>query len=118
MSTGFKSKAEEGEWRRAKIIELKSQGLDQQEIAQTLKVTPALISIDLKETRKDAIEKVREYSTEAVPLQLRVMEKVFKNAISTYWKLSQEATHVSLLSLMRGQLLAPILIIFEWIFIK
>ena len=38
MNSGFKSKAEEIEWRRSKVLELKSQGLDQREIANTLHV--------------------------------------------------------------------------------
>ena len=66
MSTGFKSKAEEIEWRRAKIIELKAQGLDQREIAQILRVTPALISIDLREMRNKAMENVQEYTSKNI----------------------------------------------------
>ena len=66
MSTGFKSKAEEIEWRRAKIIELKAQGLDQREIAQILRVTPALISIDLREMRNKAMENVEEYTSKNI----------------------------------------------------
>jgi transcriptional regulator len=66
LSTGFKSKAEEIEWRRAKIIELKAQGLDQREIAQILRVTPALISIDLREMRNKAMENVQEYTSKNI----------------------------------------------------
>ena len=117
MNPGFKSKSEEIEWRRAKIIELKAQGLDQREIANTLQVSPTTITFDLQAMRKEAIEHVRDYSTNEVPIQLRVAEKAFRNAIQTYWKLSQEAksdhdkidamehyidSHTNLLSLMRG----------------
>lgn len=58
LNLGFKSKAEEIEWRRSKILELKSQGLDQREIAQILKVTPALITLDLRHIREEAKENV------------------------------------------------------------
>jgi hypothetical protein len=75
LNLGFKSKAEEIEWRRSKILELKSQGLDQREIAQILKVTPALITLDLRHIREEAKENVREYTTERLPLQFRIFTK-------------------------------------------
>ena len=58
MKSGFGSKAEEIEWRRSKIIELKSQGLDQREVAKILQVTPTLISYDIQCMRKEAKETV------------------------------------------------------------
>lgn len=58
LSSGFKTKAEEIEWRRAKILELKSQGLDQREIAGKLRVSSATISYDLQCLRDEAKENV------------------------------------------------------------
>jgi transcriptional regulator len=75
LSIGFKSKAEEVEWRRAKVLELKSQGLDQREIAQILRVSPATITFDLQCLRDEAKENVQEYTTEQYPLQFKERRK-------------------------------------------
>ena len=91
LRSGFRSKAEEIEWRRAKIIELKSQGLDQREIAQVLQVTPALISYDVQCMRNEAKDNVRDYTTKELPLQFRVCVKATWNAIKQFWDISQKA---------------------------
>ena len=91
MSTGFKSKAEEVEWRRAKILELKLQGLDQREIAQILKVTPALISMDLRDMRNEAMQNVREYTTKQYPLQLKVTLVGVQNSMKVLWKIIENS---------------------------
>jgi len=60
LNSGFKTKSEEIEWRRYKIIELKSQGLDQREIAHALHVSPTTITFDLQYLRKEARETTQE----------------------------------------------------------
>jgi transposase len=67
LKSGFRSKAEENEWRRSKIIELKSQGLVQREIANALQVSPALISYKVQCMRNEAKENVRDYTTRELP---------------------------------------------------
>ena len=89
MNSGFKTKSEEIEWRRAKILELKSQGLDQRQISQALQVSPATITFDLQYLRKEARETIREYTTEQLPLQLRTFMVAVQNAIKQYWDMSQ-----------------------------
>jgi IS30 family transposase len=89
LNSGFKTKSEEIEWRRAKILELKSQGLDQREISQVLQVSPTTITFDLQYLRKEARETVREYTTEQLPLQLRTFMAAVQNAIKQYWDMSQ-----------------------------
>ena len=79
MNSGFKTKSEEIEWRRAKILELKSQGLDQREMAQVLHVSPATITFDLQHLSKEARETIREYTTEQLPLQLRTFMAATRN---------------------------------------
>jgi transcriptional regulator with XRE-family HTH domain len=91
LNSGFKSKAEEIEWRRSKVLELKSQGLDQREIAQRLQVSPTLISFDMKFMRKEVLKNIGDYTTKELPLQFRIVTKALQNAIQTYCKLSQEA---------------------------
>ena len=91
MNSGFKTKSEEIEWRRVKILELKSQGLDQREISQILHVSPTTITFDLQYLRKEARKTIREYTTEQLPLQLRIFMVANQNAIKQYWDISQKA---------------------------
>jgi hypothetical protein len=91
VNSGFKSKAEEIQWRRSKVLELKSQGLDQREMAQVLHVSPATITFDLQHLSKEARETIREYTTEQLPLQLRTFMVATRNAIKQYWDISQKA---------------------------
>jgi transcriptional regulator len=91
LNSGFKTKSEEVEWRRAKILELKSQGLDQRDIAQVLHVSPTTITFDLQYLRKEARKTIREYTTEQLPLQLRIFMVANQNAIKQYWDISQKA---------------------------
>ncbi len=91
MNSGSKTKSEEIEWRRAKILELKSQGLDQREISQILHVSPTTITFDLQYLRKQARKTIREYTTEQLPLQLRIFMVANQNAIKQYWDISQKA---------------------------
>ena len=84
MNSGFKTKSEEIEWRRAKILELKSQGLDQRDIAQVLHVSPTTITFDLQYLRKEARKTIRVYTTEQLPLQLRIFMVANQNAIKQY----------------------------------
>ena len=91
MNSGFKTKSEEIEWRRAKILELKSQGLDQREISQILHVSPTTITFDLQYLRKEARKTIREYTTEQLPLQLRIFMLANQNAIKQSWDISQKA---------------------------
>ena len=91
MNSGFKTKSEEIQWRRAKILELKSQGLDQREMAQVLQVSPTTITFDLQYLRKEARKTIREYTTEQLPLQLKTFMVATQNAIKQYWDISQKA---------------------------
>jgi hypothetical protein len=91
LNSGFKTKSEEIQWRRAKILDLKSQGLDQREIAQVLHVSPTTITFDLQRLRKEARETLSEYTTEQLPLQLRTFIVANQNAIKQYWDISQKA---------------------------
>ena len=89
MNSGFKSKSEEIEWRRSKILELKSQGLDQREIAQILKVSPASISYDIQCMRKEASENVKDYTVKQLPLQFKICVIATQNAMKQFWDISQ-----------------------------
>lgn len=77
-----KTRTELINWRRNKIIELRSQGHNQEEIAQTNQS---------KCLRQEAMENVKDYTTKELPLQFRVYIKATWNAIKEYWKISQNA---------------------------
>jgi hypothetical protein len=91
LNSGFKTKSEKIEWRRAKILELKSQGQEQREMAQILHVFPATIPFDLQYLRDEARENVRDYTTEQFPLQFKVSLVAIQNAMRQFWNISQYA---------------------------
>ena len=65
MST--KSVQQQIEWRRNKVIELKSRGLSQVEIANQLQVSKQLISSDVQYLREQAKEQIKKYVTDHLP---------------------------------------------------
>ncbi|MFL6401790.1 MAG: hypothetical protein ACJ72J_19700 [Nitrososphaeraceae archaeon] len=81
MSTKTKStaKAEQLQWRRSKVIEMRSRGLNQIEIAQQLQVSEASISLDMQYLRSQAKESIKEYVTEHLPEQYQVCLSVLDN---------------------------------------
>ncbi|MFL6316248.1 MAG: hypothetical protein ACJ708_01040 [Nitrososphaeraceae archaeon] len=66
------TKADQLEWRRSKVIELRARGLSHGEIAQQLQVSRASISSDIQYLRNQAKESIREYVTEHLPEQYQV----------------------------------------------
>ncbi|MFL6323299.1 MAG: hypothetical protein ACJ71J_11440 [Nitrososphaeraceae archaeon] len=66
------TKADQLEWRRSKVIELRARGLSHGEIAQQLQVSRASISSDIQYLRNQAKESIREYVTEPLPEQYQV----------------------------------------------
>jgi transcriptional regulator len=60
------------EWRRSKVIELRSRGLSQIEIARELQVSEASISSDIQYLREQAKGTIKEYVTEHLPEQYQV----------------------------------------------
>ena len=66
------TKAEQLEWRRSKVIEMRARGLSHGEIARELQVSRASITSDMQYLRKQAKESIREYVTEHLPDQYQV----------------------------------------------
>jgi transcriptional regulator len=66
------TKAEQLKWRRSKVIEMRSRGLNQVEIAHELQVSEASISSDMQYLRNQAKQSIREYVTEHLPEQYQV----------------------------------------------
>jgi predicted transcriptional regulator len=84
LSTRTKTKAEQLQWRRSKVIELRSRGLSQIEIARELQVSEASISLDIQYLRSQAKESIKEYVTEHLPEQYQVcltaLDTILKHA--------------------------------------
>jgi predicted transcriptional regulator len=79
-----KIKANEIEWRRSKVIEMRVRGMSQAEIARELQVSEASISLDMQYLREQAKESIREYVTEHLPEQYQVclcaLDTILKHA--------------------------------------
>ena len=67
MSTKIKPKANEIEWRRSKIVEMRARGMSQAEIARELQVSEASISSDIQYLGEQAKGTIKEYVTEHLP---------------------------------------------------
>ena len=78
------TKADQLEWRRSKVVEMRARGLSHGEIAQELQVSRASISSDIAYLRNQAKESIREYTTEYLPEQYQVclsaLDTILKHA--------------------------------------
>ncbi len=66
------TKADQLEWRRSKVVEMRARGLSYREIARELQVSRASISYDIQYIRNQAKESIREYTTDHLPEQYQV----------------------------------------------
>ena len=55
------------EWRRSKVLELASQGLNQSEISRTLQISQPTINRDFVFLRQQAKQNIRKYIDERLP---------------------------------------------------
>jgi hypothetical protein len=67
-----KIKANEIEWSRSKVVEMRARGMSQADIAHELQVSRASISSDIAYLRDQAKESIKEYVTEHLPEQYQV----------------------------------------------
>jgi transposase len=78
------TKSEQLEWRRSKVVELRSRGLSYAEIAQQLQVSRASIGSDVQYLRNQTKESIKEYVTEDLPEQYQVclvaLDSIIKRA--------------------------------------
>ena len=66
------TKAEQLEWRRAKVTELRARGMTHNEIARELQVSRTAITSDIQYLREQAKESIKEYATDHLPEQYQV----------------------------------------------
>ena len=62
-----KTKKEQIEWRRTKILELSSQGFNQSEICQTLQLDKSAVNRDIQFLRRQAQENLQKLNHETIP---------------------------------------------------
>jgi orotate phosphoribosyltransferase-like protein len=78
------TKADQLEWRRSKVVELRSRGLSYGEIAHELQVSNASITSDVQYLREQAKGTIKEYVTEHLPEQYQVclcaLDTILKHA--------------------------------------
>jgi orotate phosphoribosyltransferase-like protein len=99
------TKIEQLEWRRSKVVELRSRGLSQTEIARELQVSKALISLDMQYLRNQAKESIKEYVTEHLPEQYQVC----LSALDTILKYAFEILETS------SDNINPLVILMYWV---
>jgi orotate phosphoribosyltransferase-like protein len=117
LNSGFKTKSGEIEWRRAKNLELKSQGLDQREITNTLHVSETTVSFDLQHLRDEARQNVHDYTTKLYPLQFKISLISIQKCMKEYWNIAQTTsdnkekmqalehyrqTHIDMMAMLQG----------------
>jgi hypothetical protein len=66
------TKTDQLEWRRSKVVELRSRGLRYGEIARELQVSKASITSDVQYLREEAKGTIKEYVTEHLPEQYQI----------------------------------------------
>jgi transposase len=78
------TKAEQLEWRRAKVVELKARGMTHGEIARELQVSRTSIVSDVQYLREQAKGIIKEYATDHLPEQYQVclvaLDSIIKRA--------------------------------------
>ena len=78
------TKAEQLEWRRSKVTELRARGLSYAEIAHELQVSRTSIASDVQYLREQAKGTIKEYATDHLPEQYQVclvaLDSIIKRA--------------------------------------
>jgi transcriptional regulator len=81
---GSQSKAEQLQWRRSKVVEMRAKGMSQIEIARELQVSDSSISSDVQYLREQAKGTIKEYATDHLPEQYQVclvaLDEIIKRA--------------------------------------
>lgn len=99
------TKAEQLEWRRSKVSELRSRGLSYAEISSQLQVSRTCIASDLQYIRQQAKGAIKEYVTEHLPEQyhlcLTALDTVLKNAFEIMEKSEDDHDKLQALELFK-----------------
>jgi hypothetical protein len=85
------TKTDQLEWRRDKVIELRGVGMSYSEIAQHLQVSKASIVSDVQYLREHAKQSIKEYTTEALPLQYQICLSALDTVLQNAFVMMQKA---------------------------
>ena len=85
------TKSEQLLWRRSKVVEMRSRGFTQAEIAHELQVSKASVSSDIAYLRKQAKESIKEYVTEDLPAQYEICLAALDTIIKNAFEISQSS---------------------------
>ena len=100
------TKAEQLEWRRAKVVELRARGLSYAEIAQYLQVSRASIGTDVQYLRELAKGTIKEYVTEHLPEQYQVclsaLDTILKHAFEILQTTDDNREKLQAMELFKG----------------
>ena len=78
------------EWRRNKVLELASQGLNQSEISRTLQVSQPTINRDFILLRQQAKQNIRKYIDERLPEEYEKCLVGLNSIVKEAWTTSQQ----------------------------
>jgi hypothetical protein len=85
------TKSEQLEWRREKVLELKSQGMNHSEIARKLQISRTCVVTDVQYLRNKAKESIKEYLTERLPEQYSICLTALDNILKNAYEILQQA---------------------------
>jgi predicted transcriptional regulator len=78
------TKADQLQWRRSKVVEMRARGMTHEEIARELQVSRTAITADIAYLRSQAKQSIREYVTEHLPEEYQVcltaLDTILKHA--------------------------------------
>jgi hypothetical protein len=78
------------EWRRSKVLELASQGLNQSEISRTLQISQPTINRDFVFLRQQAKQNIRSYIDERLPEEYEKCLVGLNSIVKEAWSTSQQ----------------------------
>ena len=76
------------EWRRAKVLELSSQGRSQPEIARILQISQPTINRDLQYLRREAKENIRKYIDDKLPFEYQKCLVGLESILARTWDIA------------------------------
>jgi transcriptional regulator len=99
------TKADQLQWRREKVVELRSRGMTHEEIARELQVSRASITSDIAYLREQAKESIKEYATDHLPEQyavcLTALDEIIKRAFDMIERSDDERVKLQAMSLFK-----------------
>lgn len=84
----LKSTLQQIEWRRSKVLELRSEGLNQSEISKRLRINKSTINRDLKYLREYARKNVETHLQEKLPEEYQLCMTGLNQVLKKSWEIA------------------------------